>query len=62
MKYVQDTKEKDIFSELFEDNPLGFLEKRTIDTEQARKKTKGLIKKCKTILSLLDKVEGGENG
>ena len=63
VKYIQDTKEKSIFAKIYnelEAPPLSWCEKRTIDTDEARKKTKELIKKCKTILSLLDKVEGGK--
>lgn len=57
MIYKQDTMERCIFAELYDDNPLGWCEKRTVDTVEARKKTKALIKKCNKLLSLLDEVE-----
>lgn len=57
MKYVQDTKEKCIFTKLVEDNPLEFLEKRIVDTIEARKKIKALRKKLDKIESLIDEVE-----
>lgn len=57
MKYVQDTKEKSIFIKFYENDPFGFCNHRTIDTEEARKKIKALRKKLDKIESLIDEVE-----
>lgn len=49
MKYVQDTKEKQIFVDFYEDNPLGFLTNRTIDTEEAKEKLYKLKRKLDCV-------------
>ena len=49
MKYVQDTKEKSIFVDFYEDDPLGFLIKGTIDTEVAKEKLYKLKRKLDCV-------------
>lgn len=49
MKYVQDTKEKQIFVDFYEDNPLDFLTHKTIDTEAAKEKLYKLKRKLDCI-------------
>ena len=56
MIYIQDTMDKCIFP-MPEDYPFSFLEKREIDTVEAREKTLEIMEMCKQILLLLDKVE-----
>lgn len=49
MKYVQDTKERSIFVDFYEDDPLGFLIKGTIDTEVAKEKLYKLKRKLDCV-------------
>lgn len=49
MKYVQDTKEKQIFVDFYEDDPLGFCNHRTIDTEEAKEKLYKLKRKLDCV-------------
>lgn len=60
MIWVQDTDEKCIFSDLYEDDEFDFLNKRTIDTVEAREKLEGIRKKADELEKLLDRVEGTE--
>lgn len=60
MIWVQDTDEKCIFSDLYEEDEFDFLNKRTIDTVEAREKLEGIRKKADELEKLLDRVEGTE--
>lgn len=60
MIWVQDTDEKCIFSDLYEEDEFDFLNKRTIDTVEAREKLERIRKKADEFEKLLDRVEGTE--
>lgn len=60
MIWVQDTDEKCIFSDLYDEDEFDFLNKRTIDTVEAREKLEGIRKKADEFEKLLDRVEGTE--
>lgn len=49
MKYVQDTKEKSIFIKFYENDPFGFCNHRTIDTEETKEKLCKLQRKIDCI-------------
>lgn len=57
MEYLQDSLDKEIFSPFYEDSPLDWCCRVKVDTKKAKQKTLDLMKKCKCILELLDKVE-----
>lgn len=57
MKYVQDTEEKSIFAKLYEDDPLGFCNNRTIDTEEAKEKLCKLKRKIDCIERAINLIE-----
>jgi len=57
MKYVQDTKEKSIFIKFYENDPLGFCNHRTIDTEEAKEKLRKLKRKIDCIERAINLVE-----
>lgn len=57
MKYVQDTKEKSIFIKFYENDPLGFCNNRTIDTEEAKEKLRKLKRKIDCIERAINLVE-----
>lgn len=47
----------DTFTQFYNDDPLGFLNKRNIDTEQARKEVVKLRKTLAEIENVIDKIE-----
>lgn len=54
---IYDNSTDDTFLQYYIDDPLGFLTKSKVDTEQARKQTNNLIKNCKKIIKEIDKIE-----
>lgn len=58
---IFDNSQTDLFFNFYEDDPLGFLNNRKIDTKEAREKTIALKKKCNEIISVIDRVEKTEN-
>lgn len=54
---IYDNSTGDTFTEFYNDDPLGFLNKRNIDTEQARKEVVKLRKTLAEIENVLDRVE-----
>lgn len=57
MKYIQDTKEKSIFIKFYEDDPLGFCNNRTIDTEEVKEKLYKLERKIHCIERAIKLIE-----
>lgn len=47
----------DTFTDFYHDDPLGFLNKRNIDTEQARKEVEKLRKTLAEIENVIDRIE-----
>lgn len=54
---IYDNSTGDIFTDFYYDDPLGFLNKRNIDTEQARKEVVKLRKTLAEIENVIDKIE-----
>lgn len=54
---IYDNSTGDTFTQFYNDDPLGFLNKRNIDTEQARKEVRKLRKTLADIEDILDRVE-----
>lgn len=54
---IYDNSTGDTFIQFYNDDPLGFLNKRKIDTEQARKEVIKLRKTLAEIENVIDRVE-----
>lgn len=60
MKYIQDTNKKSIFAKIYselEEAPLSWCQRRTIDTDEARKNILNVIKVCNKLITLINEVE-----
>lgn len=58
---IYDNSVGDTFFQFYTDDPLGFLNKRNIDTEQARTEVVKLRKTLVEIENVIDRVEQAEN-
>lgn len=58
---IYDNSVGDTFFQFYTDDPLGFLNKRNIDTEQARTEVVKLRKTLDEIENVIDRVEQAEN-
>jgi hypothetical protein len=57
---IYDNSTGDTFTQFYNDDPLGFLNKRSIDTVQARKEIRNLRKTLAEIDNVLDRVENSD--